>query len=150
MRALIIIAIALLGTACSFAKPGLPPHVAILQANQASEALKQCSRPSPSAVSGGWDVSPEIAAQIEADLPKLSGQMHGVNPQVFYRQYVGIVQAGKRRVYINAFAPDTLEKHDDSWETKPTGACDGGNLFWGAVYDPVTHQFSELEFNGAI
>jgi hypothetical protein len=150
MRALIIIAIALLCTACGVANPELPPRVAILRASQSAESLKQCSRSSPSNVSGGWDISPDLAAQIEADLPKLATEMHGLDPQVFYRQYVGILQSGQRRVYINAFAPSTLETHDDSWESKPTGACDGGDQFWGAVYDPATRQFSELAFNGAI
>ena len=150
MRALIIIATALLNTACSLAAPELPPHVAILRAGQSAASLQQCSRSSPSNISGGWEVSPELAAQIETDLPKLAPQMHGLDAQVFYRQYVGILQSGKRLVYINAFAPGTLETHDDSWKREPTGACDGGDQFWGAVYDPATRQFSELAFNGAI
>jgi hypothetical protein len=150
MRAPIIIAIALQSTACRVANPKLPPRVAILPARQSVESLKQCSRPSPSDVSGGWDISPALAAQIEADLPKLETQMHGIAPQVFYRQYVGILQSGQRRVYINAFAPSTLETRDDSWEREPADACDGGDQFWGAVYDPATRQFSELAFNGAI
>jgi len=27
-------------------------------------------------------------------------------------------------------------------------ACDGGPSFWGALYDPDTGSFSELEANG--
>jgi hypothetical protein len=150
MRALSLIAIALSATACGTNEPALPPRVAVLQPNYAQETLKQCSRASPNGVSAGWAIPTAIALQIETDLAKLDRQIPGGDPRNYYRQYVGIVQSGHRRVYINAFAPDTLEKGDNSWESVPTGACDGGDLFWGAVYDPSSHTFSELEFNGAI
>ncbi|MFZ6799535.1 hypothetical protein [Undibacterium sp. Di24W] len=150
MRSSIFITIVLLFIACGAAKPSLPQRVTILSANYAHETLRQCSRSSPSGVSDGWTVSSELAAQIETDLPKLAHQIPGLNPNLFYRQYVGIVQSGKRSVYINAFAPGTLEKHDNSWQSKPVGACDGGDQFWGAVYDPMTRTFSELVSNGTI
>jgi len=95
MRAITIVTIAILGTACSALSSGLPPHVAILQANQVSEVLRQCSRPTPSGVSGGWELSSKMALQIEADLPQLATRMHGIDLRVSYRQYIGIVQSGK-------------------------------------------------------
>ena len=148
MRTPTIIAIALLATACGATKHALQPRVTILHANHAHDLLEQCSRPTPDGISAGWDIPPKLATQIETDLPKLANKIPGHNPHVFFRQYVGIVQSGKRLVYINAFAPNTLEKRDDSWKSKPTGACDGGDQFWGVVYDPAARTFSDLEFNG--
>ena len=148
MRSLILIATVLLVTACGATKPALPRRVAVLHPNYAQEVLEQCSRRTPSDVSASWAVSYALAAQIEADLPKLADQIPGGDPSAFYRQYVGIVQYGKRFVYINAFAQGTLEKYDNRWQTMPAGACDGGKQFWGALYDPAVRTFSAVAFNG--
>ena len=64
----------------------------------------------------------------------------------FDRQYVGIESAGKRLIYINAF-----HLPDDSGVNPAREAirvCDGGAQFWGAVFDPASNTFSELQFNG--
>jgi len=35
-------------------------------------------------------------------------------------------------------------------EESPVMAYDGGEHFWGVVYDPATKRFSEPSFNGRI
>ena len=107
-----------------------------------------CSRPSPGReagrVSGYWAPSRQQVDQLEAKLSSLEAQV----PKVldFDRQYVGIESAGKRLIYINAF-----HLPDDSGVNPAREAirvCDGGAQFWGAVFDPASNTFSELQFNG--
>jgi|GEM_PF-3874182 len=59
---------------------------------------------------------------------------------------------GKRCVYINAFRNFTGGNSESSedWKHKAVIACDGGNYFWGALYDPETREFSDLSANGRI
>jgi hypothetical protein len=112
--------------------------------------LSQCSRNTPARVIGTWDITPAIATQLESDLSKMSNQAPGISHINGYeRQYVGLVLEGNRRViYINAFPLDL--PGDLEWRKEPIVVCDGGANFWGATYDPQTHQFSQFEFNGAI
>ncbi|HDS1124704.1 TPA: hypothetical protein QDZ60_002000 [Stenotrophomonas maltophilia] len=114
----------------------------------AAQVLDTCSRPSPGReagrVSGYWAPSRQQIDQLEAKLSSLEAQV----PKVldFDRQYVGIESAGKRLIYINAF-----HLPDDSGINPAREAirvCDGGTQFWGAVFDPASNTFSELQFNG--
>ncbi|NYB76304.1 MAG: hypothetical protein HZS22_00695, partial [Stenotrophomonas maltophilia] len=95
-------------------------------------------------VSGYWAPSRQQIDQLEAKLSSLEAQV----PKVldFDRQYVGIESTGKRLIYINAF-----HLPDDSGINPAREAirvCDGGAQFWGAVFDPASNTFSELQFNG--
>ncbi len=63
----------------------------------------------------------------------------------FDRQYVGIESAGKRLI-VNAFhLPDGSGINP---AREAIRVCDGGTQFWGAVFDPSSNTFSELQFNG--
>ena len=100
----------------------------------------------PGRVSGYWAPSRQQVDQLEAKLSSLEAQV----PKVldFDRQYVGIESAGKRLIYINAF-----HLPDDSGINPAREAirvCDGGAQFWGAVFDPASNTFSELQFNGGL
>ncbi|MBS0179127.1 MAG: hypothetical protein JSR20_10250 [Nitrospira sp.] len=93
----------------------------------------------------------------------------------YYRQYVGIVVDGRKLIYINAFEirslsedhangevlcrefqphrSDCIRNFDQAherWRQEPITACDGGDSFWGAIYNPQSKDFSDLAFNGAI
>ncbi|MEM7482877.1 MAG: hypothetical protein AAF481_17015 [Acidobacteriota bacterium] len=53
---------------------------------------------------------------------------------------------GRNFVYINAFrSPDGFPR----WQIEAVGVCDGGDDFWGAVYDPERNEFLQLAINGA-
>ncbi|WP_266160764.1 hypothetical protein [Dyella silvatica] len=135
-------------------------HAAVLPPNQAESVLKQCSRPTPQHVDGTWVVPPTVVMQLESDLNKLSSLKPKQccisdesvrNPESYVRQYVGITIRGRQYVYINAFHYSILSAHSkerDLWKHKPVMVCDGGDAFWGALYDPETREFSELAFNG--
>jgi hypothetical protein len=68
------------------------------------------------------------------------------HPGKYYRQYVGIVAGERKFIYINAFC-ETFPKLLD-WQQRPLDACDGGDCFWSAVYDPLSGEFSDLQING--
>jgi hypothetical protein len=135
-------------------------HAEVLPPSQAKAALKQCSRPTPEHVDGTWVIPPDVAMQLEQDLGKLTGlkptsccilEASVRDPDTYYRQYVGITIQGRKYIYINAFRAsiaDVRRSLRDPSKQKPVIACDGGEGFWGALYDPETRQFSELAFNG--
>jgi hypothetical protein len=135
-------------------------HAVVLSPNQVGPTLKQCSRLTPQNVDGAWGVPPAVVAQLEQDLNKLSGLKSSQccdsgrsvkNPGAYLRQYVGVTIRGKKYVYINAFeGPITHLRHEslDVLMHRPVIICDGGDAFWGALYDPETRTFSALAFNG--
>lgn len=133
-------------------------HSVILPPDQAEVMLKQCSRPTPEH-DGTWVIPPNVAAQLDQDLHKLSAMKaeqcctSGASvsaPEEFARQYVGITIHGRKYVYINAFPAGMAgyRKDKNAWKREPVMVCDGGSAFWGALYDPETRQFSGLAFNG--
>ncbi|OZG75037.1 hypothetical protein BTA51_01145 [Hahella sp. CCB-MM4] len=113
--------------------------------------LSQCSRSAPK-IEGSWDPTDEDIAGLEANLLKLKdveateccgrGKLES-NPEDCFRQYVGVVIEGTRFIYINSVS--------DNWfgsKHVPQIVCDGGKSFWGALYNPVSQEFSHLNFNG--
>ncbi|HET7332236.1 hypothetical protein [Dyella sp.] len=156
-----VLAFYLLGFGAS-ASSASSEHAVLLPPAQARHVLQQCSRETPKPVSGVWTVSPTIIAELEQDLPKLSklvsktccGKGLSVpDPSAFYRQYVGVSINGHNYVYINAFRNHPIYFHAkdrDRWRSEPEMVCDGGDSFWGALYDPESRQFSQLSFNGSV
>lgn len=159
-RTLILLASILLGFGAN-ANSASSGRAVLLPPTQAQHAFQQCSRETPGPVSGVWAVSPAVIAKLEQDLPKLSklvsqtccGKGLSVSdPSAFYRQYVGVIINGRNYVYINAFHDHPIYFHPkdrDLWRSEPELVCDGGNSFWGVLYDPQTRQFSQLSFNGS-
>jgi hypothetical protein len=78
-----------------------------------------------------------------------SGIRSGVveNPARYYRQYLSIVINARKLVYRNAFLLHKSEIPPD-WRSRLISFCDGALLFWGAMYDPETHEFTDVEING--
>lgn len=114
----------------------------------AAQVLDTCSRDSPGRrpgeVTDYWAPSRQQVDDLEARLSQLQPKIAA--PGDSDRQYVGIVVGGRRLIYINAFTlPD-----DSDLDPARTAirVCDGGAAFWGAVFDPQTGQFSQVETNG--
>ena len=123
----------------------------LLSESEAKRLTHQCSRPGPSDFSETWKPT---AAEIKAmeskfsDLKELKAEGGQVeNPEHFYMQYIGVVIKGKKSIYINAFADSEPPKN---WKEKAVIVCDGGEDFWGVLYDVETGKFSELAFNGVV
>jgi hypothetical protein len=60
-----------------------------------------------------------------------------------YRQYVGIVENGERKIVINSMCQQV-----DDWETSYIEVMDGGACFWNAVYNVDTGELESLIVNG--
>lgn len=149
------LALAVAGLGCASARPVPPGRSVVLPAEQLEEVLRLCSRPGPRVeeVEGTWEVPEAVVAQLEADLPKLSRLrasccIRGLRfrrPEELFRQYLGIVLDGRRVVYVNFFRGGESFPHG---QERAVQLCDGGDYFWGAIYDPVSRRFSQLMVNG--
>ncbi|QBG88033.1 hypothetical protein ACQR53_11235 [Xanthomonas oryzae] len=113
----------------------------------AEQVLQPCSRDSPAKhpgqISGYWAPSHQQIEQLEARQDALTPTI--AEPREFDRQYVGVVIQGRQLIYINAFKlPNTPEVKP---ATEAIQVCDGGSMFWGALYDPQTGAFSQIAVN---
>ena len=139
----------------------LPNQYTLLDSTKAEILVSQCSRYAP-IIEGSWNPSEQQIKELENHIFKISeltadscciiGQkVNDVNK--FYRQYVGVIVNGQKLIYINAFPnfefdnlPKNYKKPD--WRKEPYTVCDGGEYYWGVLYNPLTKEFRELAFNG--
>jgi hypothetical protein len=131
-----------------------PGRSVVLEPEAVSAFSKMCSRPGIPDFTATWQPDQTAINSLEADLARLhrlraegccilGASVGDVNR--YYRQYVGIVSGGRRLIYVNAYAADESTR----LESKPVNDwCDGGDAFWGVLYDVETRRFSELAFNG--
>ena len=135
---------------------GEPPFT-VLAPNETMHLNRLCSRDGPGKVSEGWLPTPEQILQAETLLPKFvraNGRPKGPL-SYYYRQYLGVVIGDKRLIYVNVFPRWLIEREElsgispSNWRTAFINICDGGDGFWGALYDPKTLRFSSPRFNGA-
>lgn len=157
-RAVLPLALAALAAACTPAntRPGASVPTAIKTGQSwvvtrpvvAAQVLDTCSRSSPGRepgrVTGYWAPSRQQVEQLEAQLPSLEAQVPKAAD--FDRQYVGIEMDGRQLIYLNAFhLPDDA---DIDPARDAIRVCDGGAQFWGALFDPASGSFSDVQFNG--
>ena len=124
---------------------------ALLPSDQAHTVARLCSRSSLPKVDGGWqptmiDVNAMENALSEAAYVrgKLAHSTAPANdPHHYYRQYVGVVIAGRKLIYVNGICG----KPPSSWKQAFADICDGG-CNWGVLYDPVSGEFSQFGING--
>jgi hypothetical protein len=114
--------------------------------------MNLCSRSGPK-VEGTWTASESDIANMEDRLQEIAvlrskgwpKDLRITNPRAFFRQYIGIVVAGRRLIYVNAFAfLDSMSM----WRERFVDICDGGTSVWGVLYDPDTKDFFDLSING--
>jgi hypothetical protein len=127
----------------------------VLPEKEAKRITDQCSRETPSEVTGTWTPSPEDIKKMEAKLSDIKnlrakccikGQQIE-DPEQYYMQYAGIISNGKKLIYINAFdGPEPgISKF---WKERSVMICDGGVTAWGVLYDPAKGIFFDLSVNG--
>lgn len=136
-------------------EPSLP--FTVLEGRHAQTFSRQCSRAPLPVFQGTWQPGEEDIKALEEQLPAVEGLKASIccikdarvgSVHDYYRQYVGIVVNGRKLIYINAFARRLTEYGYDWWRRKPALACEGGEAFWGVLYDPLSQSFSQLAFNG--
>jgi hypothetical protein len=99
-----------------------------------------------------WRPTEADIAGLEASLSEISdlkvenwnSSIHIDHPERYFRQYVTVVRAGKKEIYINAFC----DYPPRDWATHLHVVLDGGTCYWQALYDPATKRFSHLTANG--
>jgi len=129
----------------------------VLPATQIVHLGRLCSRSGPGLVSEGWQPTPEQIVQAEALLPAfVRANRRPTEPLGgHHRQYLGVVIGGRRLIYVNVFPRWLVERRElagivsHDWRTAFVDVCDGGDGFWGALYDPEAQRFFSPRFNGA-
>ncbi len=131
-----------------------PNHYAVLGEKAAHIFKDQCSRTAPPDFEATWKPSQSEIDRLESQIGAIKrikstqccilgwriGDIHA-----YFRQYVGIVVQDRKLIYINAFRADSVgTKAAQTAEVN----CDGGDAYWGALYDPKTGRFFDLAVNG--
>ena len=120
---------------------------------------KQCSRAVPKKMRKFWVVSDDDIRLLHGHLSdvtelraELCCQTNGIieNLDNYAFQYIGVTIKQKKYIYINAFHRMELknEKIKSFWREKPVNPCDGGNHFWGVIFNLETLKFEQLAING--
>src|SRR5882757_3045946 len=92
-------------------------HSVLLPKTEAHAVSSLCSRPAPGKIDDGWTPAKSEIDALEAHLSSLPVS----NVGSYYRQYVGVIIAGRRLVYINAMCT----KPDSGWRPRLQNPCDG-------------------------
>ena len=121
----------------------------ILPQREAQNVTRLCSRIGLAKIDGSWLPTDTDIKTVESRLALLSQPTDGEElvktPTDYFRQYVGVVVSGRKLIYLNAIK---TESPMAGWQTRFVNICDGGDYFWGVIYDPATGKFSELHKNG--
>lgn len=80
-------------------------------------------------------------------------QGQGIRDLVMYGyQYVGVMINNQKFIYINAFMlPDFKIKdpYRPDWREQIIMSSDGGNAYWGVLFNLTTYEFERLAINGS-
>jgi len=68
--------------------------------------------------------------------------VHIDHPERYFRQYVPILRAGQKVIYINAFCDAPAY-----WRTQFVVVADGATCYWQALYNPATQKYLHLTIN---
>jgi hypothetical protein len=126
-----------------------------LSTKELPKLFKQCSRPAPQPEEILGTPSSDEVSEMETKLYRHISEIYEAGkvgtpirpPFVTYaRQYVKFRVGDKQFIYGNFF-PVSLAK-EVRRKGYAVGVCDGGPVFWGAVYDLQSKQIEQLEFNG--
>ncbi|MDB6055119.1 MAG: hypothetical protein JWN25_2642 [Verrucomicrobiales bacterium] len=126
-----------------------PSRGAILEGNAALKLFSQCSRSAPKP-DGFWTPATEVISIMETEFPDQMNRIHSFHRAPFekyYRQYAGFTKSTRRYIYCNFF---TGSQDDELFRTRAIIACDGGDEFFGVVYDVENHKFQDYRANGGL
>ena len=112
----------------------LPPSAARMIANQGTW------KPTQADIDGAEASIAQIAS-LKAQ--GWSAAIRIDHPEKYFRQYVPIIRAGKKSIYVNAFC----DEPPTDWRSQLVIVADGATCFWQALYDPATKTYSTLTIN---
>jgi hypothetical protein len=152
LRAVLIVLVAILAYRASATEPVSRDRIAILPAAAGPALLSQCSRETISQPDSFWVPTGSDVASIESALPAFLSRPGVRSPRAplsaYYRQYVGVVAHGKRLVYVSFFDGSSMKDSDTRWRKEAVNVCDGGDHYWGIVFDVDSRSFEPPRFNG--
>jgi hypothetical protein len=131
-------------------------RVTILPASEAKATTKIYLPPGGKPITGGWQVTPADIAPVEARIGEIAhmtprgwpSQIHIENPEAYFRQYIGVIQEGKKRIYVNGICyGEEIGKPPSDWKTHFYWVIDGALGYWQVIYDPETQRFIGLQIN---
>ena len=176
IHATVILAVLLFGPVSASAietpekpRPDEPPRGAVLTGKAALDVAQDICRESKPEGLALWQPGPADIARFEKLLPAFMARQktpEDYQPlHEYYRQYVGIVRDGKKRICVNlfhhGFVQDVLrtshldpvtrkpvQKAEDFWKHEPVIVDDGGAYFFRVQFDVGAGSFDSLGFNG--
>lgn len=128
----------------------------VFAGERSRELIPQCSRLSPGPVEDTWTPSESELNALEVALPSLLERQlltrwpeDGIRALDYYRQYGGLVIAGRRIIYVHGVHKHIVELPSDpsTWRQNAMRVCDGGPMAFGTEYNPQTREFSNFVFN---
>ena len=125
----------------------VPKHSVILSKNKGVRLLNQYSREVPANITDYFDLEEENINLLEDNFRNLltikakdccliGGKIDSLENYAY--QYIGVIINNRKYIYINAFF---VESENDfstwykNWLTEPIIMCDGGDGFWGILFD---------------
>ena len=139
----------------------------VLSPQEALKTARQCSRLSPTPVTGTWTPSGNEIKALESALPvyfraqalEWNGFLtkQRIDPRDgdkllarYRRQYAGLILGNRKIIYLNAFMSNTFADERFEWRNKAMSVCDGGAIAFGVEFDPATKRFDHFSFNGML
>jgi len=136
-----------------------PRYSIIINSDNRKLMLNQCSREVPLNESGFWNLSNGDIQILENNFKKIiplkvdgccieGKEMPDIKSYTV--QYAGLIINGKKFIYMNAFYTPSgmnIDKEYRDWKTTPVSVCDGGDDFWGGLFNIGNLEFSKLKAN---
>jgi hypothetical protein len=97
--------------------------------------------------------SPEQVMELESDLRGFiagrAGDRLTAPLSSYKRQYGGFGVGRDSMIYVNLWLPRRKDP-SEFWHRLPVNVCDGGEAFFGVVYDFHQRRFTRIDFNGHV
>lgn len=122
----------------------------VLGGEQAAALFEPCSRSAPQKIDEAWNPSADRIERLEAFIPDFlfEKQTAGRAPtEEYFRQYAGFIRGGHYYIYANFFTIPADSPAMGTWRTEAVNVCDGGEEFFGIVFDVVNERFSDYRVN---
>jgi hypothetical protein len=129
----------------------------VLEGYAAERLFSQCTRTAPKP-QGWWQPDTISIENLRAAFTTYSRWVidsRRFSISNYYCQYAGFTQGNRKLIYCNFFTisphEESLRKDWDVWlRTHPQIVCDGGDEFFGVVYDVEKRKFFDYKPNGRL